>query len=207
MRLRTVCLIIAIFFIAQQSPAPIVFPYPGLSGIVKKADVIVVGRIEGIPERYFSGGDFTVRVVKTIKGETKENTTHKMFLRHLPLSDANHFPKPDGNRPDFLALGSTYILVLRYYPDVRDQAPHRSLNMPGAVWEISPHVNLHDLKVESPQKAIVALLKQTADIHTRQAERIQKMLKIIDKEETFEQKAGEATSDSAPSAKSEASQP
>ncbi|MHC4503056.1 MAG: hypothetical protein ACYTFI_07115 [Planctomycetota bacterium] len=80
--------VVALLGITREAYAPIYGPFPGLTKLIDRADVIaVVMIVQGGLGPLGIHGDYDVRVLKTLKGELPR-TNMTLSLRHVPFLTA-----------------------------------------------------------------------------------------------------------------------
>ena len=154
---------VSLAVLSTPARAPGFGVYPGLSGMIGRADAIVVARIRSEPERPTGWGgfeDYTIEVLYTLKGDVNQRGEMKVSLRHLPLllppvSDAGAVPILRNS-----ALGKPFQLGERYvlFLEGRFLGTYHNSNAAGSAFWVAPTFDPSKLTPDDVRGNIEALV-------------------------------------------------
>ncbi len=182
--------VVAVLGITLEAYAPIFRPFPGLTKLIDRADVIAVVRIlEGRPDPMDGYADYNVRVLKTLKGELPQKKM-SLSLRHLPFFTATMKASEILVCGDEFTPLSQHIVFLREVEGravgidqgrVRRVGPsfYRSLNCSGGHMPVSPNWRFVSIEDESVRDSVAALVRDYVSHKRAELRNVEERAKMI----------------------------
>ena len=133
--MKTQAIAALILGMALWSHAFPVAPFPGIDGLIEKAQhicvITIVKHISGDGQAY---DEYHVWVRRTLKGSVPQDRTTAMALLHVPYASTN------GTMDASFVEHRTYLVFLEDAQPPYFRAPYRNLQMVGSFWEATlPH--------------------------------------------------------------------
>lgn len=172
--------------VCQKANAYPIGRFPGLSELIKKADVVAI--VDVWEKAEGTGGDYLIQystIVHCLKGSIPDWTEMRLGFMNTPIN-RREIPR---ELQEFFIPPSRYVAFLRKTENSSDSGPqYMTVFDEGAILEISRLSKLSTFKDKPPNEAIIELLKDAVRIRKEQLKILEKQLSsVLDMQETVQQ--------------------
>lgn len=160
--------------------------FPGLSELIKKADVVAI--VDVWEKAEGTGGDYLIQystIVHCLKGSIPDWTEMRLGFMNTPIN-RREIPQ---ELQEFFIPPSRYIAFLRKTENSSDSGPqYMTIFDEGAILEISRLSKRSAFKDKPTHEAIIELLKDAVRIRKEQLKILERQLNsVLDMQETAQQ--------------------
>ena len=178
--------LLSVLTVWQNANAYPIGRFPGLSELIKKADVVAI--VDVWEKAEGTGGDYLIQyctIVHCLKGSIPDWTEMRLGFMNTPLN-RREIPR---ELQEFFIPPSRYVAFLRKTENSSDSGPqYMTFFDEGSILEISRLSKLSAFKDKPPLEAIIELLKDAVRIRKEQLKILEKQLSsVLDMQETAQQ--------------------
>jgi len=170
---------VVILTVWQNAVAEPIDRFPGLSELIKKADVVAIVDVWEKAEKG-TGSSYLTQystIVHCLKGDIPDWTEMRLGFRNTPINMLE-IPR---ELQEYFIPPSRYVVFLGKIKNRSDDGPpqYKPLSTEGAILEISRLSHLSDFKGKPPEEAIIGLLQDVVRIRKEQLKILEKQLSSV----------------------------